>query len=287
VAQIELLSIIIPCQEDGILLVPTLKSIFLNKFPPKDFEVLLIHSDDVHISESVNKFSIRVYSGTFKGQAQALNWGIKRAFGDVVCTTKPGCVVAPNWLVEIARFLQHNPNVDGVGGPVLPCREYGTRIQKLASQIFHEEQGFPSSVTIAKSGHYHTFLHSTNSAFRKEVLASMKFDETFNYDYDFDLCWRMLQKGRRLVFNPEMKIQYIFPSSLRSLLGRYYVWGKENVILRKKYASQTGLKAHINMPYITVRELLQPSLLGPNKKLLRFIQHVAFNIGCINGYSVH
>jgi cellulose synthase/poly-beta-1,6-N-acetylglucosamine synthase-like glycosyltransferase len=243
--------------------------------------VLLICSDNSSISEKNLEFPIQVYSGVFRGQAQALNWGLERTRGDVICTTKPGCVVASNWLSEITRFLQNNSEVDCVGGPVLPCWEYGTKIQKLASQIFYEEQGFSDSVTILKPNSYQGLIHATNGAFRKEALNSMKFDESFKYDYDFDVCWKMVQKGHKIAYNPKMKVQYIFPLSMRDLLKRYYYWGKENMTLRKKYSYQERLKAFLYMPYGTYRSLLQPPLLVSRKKMLRFVQHAEFNMGCV------
>jgi cellulose synthase/poly-beta-1,6-N-acetylglucosamine synthase-like glycosyltransferase len=286
--RIEMLSVMIPCQEDDVLLFPTLKSIFSNHFRPQDFEVLLICGDDVLISKGkVNEFPVQVHSGSFRGQAQALNWGLERTSGDIICTTKPGCVVASDWLSEIARFLQRCPSVDGVGGPVLPCWEYGTKLQKLASQIFSEEQGFPTSVVVPKLGSYQGLFHATNSAFRKEVLTSVKFDESLIYGYDFDACWKMLRKGNRLVYNPEMKVRYVFPFGIQSILRRYYVWGKEKVIVRRKHFLRTGFKEFLYIPYSTVRSLLQPSTLASKKKLLTFLQHLAFDVGCTRGYGVH
>jgi len=282
-----MLSVLVPCQEDGLLLFPTLKSIFLNQFPAEDFEVLLICSDGVSVSENVKEFPVRMYFGAFKGQAQALNWGLRKTRGDIVCITKPGCVVASNWLSEIARFLRDNQEVSGVGGPVLPCWEYGTKTQKLASQIFHEEQGFPDSVTILKPGSYRGLLHATNSAFREEVLSQIKFDESFRYDYDFDVCWGMLHKGYCLAYNPKMMVRYIFPLSMHGLLNRYYYWGKEKVALRKKHFSGMDFMSFIYPPYNMVRSLLEPSLFISSKKLLRFVQHLAFNLGCMRGYEVH
>lgn len=283
-----MLSVIIPCQEDAILLFPTLKSIFSNDFRRQDFEVLLICGDDVLISKrKVNEFPVQIHSGAFKGQAQALNWGLERTRGDIICTTKPGCVVASDWLSEIARFLQRCPSVDGIGGPVLPCLEYGTKLQILASQIFSEEQGFPTSVVVPKLGSYQGLFHATNSAFRKEVLASVKFDESLTYAYDFDACWKMLRKGNRLVYNPEMKVRCMFPSGLQSILRRYYVWGKEQVIVQRKHFIGTDLKALLYTPYSTIRSCLQPSSPVSKKKLLTLVQHLAFNLGCTRGYGVH
>jgi cellulose synthase/poly-beta-1,6-N-acetylglucosamine synthase-like glycosyltransferase len=283
-----MLSVLIPCQEDHVLLFPTLKSIFSNQFSSQDFEVLLICDDNAPISESsVNKFPVQVHSGTFKGQAQALNWGLERAHGDIICTTKPGCVVASNWLSEIARFLKRRPSYGGVGGPVLPCLDYGAKLQKLASQIFSEEQHFPTSVVAPRVGSYRGLFHATNSAFRKEVLTFVRFDESLVYAYDFDACWKMLRKGIRLVYDPEMKVRCMFPSGVQSILRRYYVWGKEKIIVQKKNFLRTSFKDLLYTPYGMVRSLLQPSSLGSGKKLLTLVQHLAFDLGCARGYGVH
>jgi cellulose synthase/poly-beta-1,6-N-acetylglucosamine synthase-like glycosyltransferase len=283
-----MLSVLIPCQEDGVLLFPTLKSIFSNHFRSQDFEVLLICSDDGSISKrKLDEFPVQIHFGAFKGQAQALNWGLERTNGNVVCMTKPGCVVASDWLSEIAHFFQRYPSVEGVGGPVLPCWEYGTELQVLASQIFSEEQGFPTSVVVPKLGGYQGLLHATNSAFRKEVLASVRFDESLVYGYDFDACWRMLRKGIRLMYNPEMKVRCMFPFDVQSILRRYYVWGKESVIVRRKNFLDTNFKEFLYAPYSMVRSLLQPSSAVSKKKLLTFVQHLAFNLGCTRGYGVH
>lgn len=269
------------------MLLPTVKSIFLNQFCQEDFEVILICNNGFLVSENVNQFPVHVQRGTFKNQAQMLNWGLETTRGDIICTTKPGCVVASNWLPEIIRFFQHNPNVDAVGGPVLPCLDYGTKIQKLASQIFSEEQEFPDSNIIPELGEYRGLLHATNIAFRKGILNQIKFDDSFSYDYDFDMCWRMLRKGHNLAYNPKIVVQYIFPLSARSLLKRYYCWGKEKVALRKKHFQGMDFMSFAYPPYQMVRSLWEPSSFISTKKLLRLIQHLAFNLGCISGYKVH
>lgn len=281
-----MISVMIPCQEDDILLFPTVSSIFRNQVCSQDFEVLLIRSHDFLVPEKVSQFPVKVYSGSFDCQAQALNSGLNLARGNIVCTTKPGCVVAPDWLGEIDEFFQQNPEVDGVGGPVLPSSDYGTEIQRLASEIFNEEQGFPDSMTILGIGNFRGLLHATNSAFRTEAIKEIGFDECLDYDYDFDICWKMVRKRHHLVYNPRMRVRYIFPLNLRSLLKRYYCWGKEKIILQKRYAHGIPLKSLFYTPYNTVRALLEPSPLVSTKKLLRFVQHLAFNAGSIRGYGL-
>jgi cellulose synthase/poly-beta-1,6-N-acetylglucosamine synthase-like glycosyltransferase len=280
-----MISIIVPCQEDEILLSPTLNSLF-SQTCSQSFEVLLICSLDFNVQERVNRFPVKVFSKDFGCQAEALNYGLSLASGDLICLTKPGCVVDSDWLLEIDRFFQKNPKVDGVGGPVLPCWEYGTKTQKLASQIFHEEQVFPDSVTFLKPGNSQGLLHATNSAFRREALKPIKFDESFSYDYDFDACLKLLRKGCRLAYNPDIKVQYIFPLSMFDLLNRYYCWGKDKIILQKKYFSGMDVMSYLYSPYNMVRALWEPSSFVSTKKLLRFVQHLAFNLGCVRGYGL-
>jgi cellulose synthase/poly-beta-1,6-N-acetylglucosamine synthase-like glycosyltransferase len=281
-----MISVIIPCQEDDILLFPTVDSIFSNKACSQDFEVLLVCSRGFAVPEKVNRFPVKVFSETSLCQAEALNWGVSRARGDLVCTTKPGCVVASDWLAEIDEFLQTNRDVDGVGGPILPASDYGTKIQKLASEIFSEEQGFPDSVTVLDMSNRRGLLHATNSAFRKKALCGLRFDASFDYDYDFDICLRMVQNNHRVVFNPRMKVEYIFPLSLRCLLRRYYRWGMEKVVLQKRYSPAMDFKSFLFTPYNTVRSLFEPSPYVSTKKLLRFVQHLAFNTGILRGYGL-
>lgn len=281
-----MISLIIPCLEDDILLFPTVDSIFSNQVCSQDFEVLLVCSRGFAVPEKVKRFPVKVFSENFHCQAEALNWGVSRAHGDLICTTKPGCVVASDWLTEIDEFFQTNPEVEGVGGPVLPASDYGTKIQRLASEIFSEEQDFPDSVTILEMDNFRGLLHATNSAFRKKALSELRFDAFFDYDYDFDVCWKMVRKKHRVVYNPSMKVRYIFPLSMRSLLKRYYCWGKEKIVLQKRYSPTMDFRSLFFMPYNTVRSVLEPSSFVSTKKLLRFVQHLAFNTGSLRGYGL-
>lgn len=280
-----MISILIPCQEDSSLLFPTVDSIFKNRACGTDFEVLLIRSSGFLVSQRISEFQAKVFSGDFRSQAQALNWGLERAQGNIICITKPGCVVASNWLSEISKFLRKHPEVQGVGGPVLPSSSYGTRIQRLASIIFCEEQGFPDSIAIIDKSNWHGLLHATNCAFRCDAIRQIGFDESFDYDYDFEICWKMLHRNNCLAHNPRMKVMYIFPSSMRDLLRRYYSWGKEKVILEKRHPPRSGFVSSLYPPYIAVRGVFEPSAFISSKKLLRFVQHLAFNVGCIGGYG--
>lgn len=285
--EITLFTVIIPCQEDDILLGPTLNSILQNSFPAADFEVLVFHSSRarVRVSKSILKnFPVYEYSSSFETQAEALNLGITKARGNIICLTKPGCIVAPDWFVEIDNFLRSNPSIDGTGGPVSPCLNVGTKLQTLASTIFYEEQDFPKTVMRPELHSFRGLFHATNSAFRRDIFKSIRFDESFKYDYDFDACWRLLLKGHQLAYNPKMKVSYIFPAAISDILRRYYVWGFEFAKLTKKHSHGANMVRFVRSYYRVIRFLMEPKPLLSVKKLLRFVQHVAFNAGYLGGF---
>jgi cellulose synthase/poly-beta-1,6-N-acetylglucosamine synthase-like glycosyltransferase len=285
-----MLSIVVSCLESETHLQTTLKSIYDANFPPSDFEVLVIRRENVPFTIVTKKFPVREYRGLFNGQAAALNYGIARTKGDIVCFTRPGCLVSHDWLEIIDDFFKLHPSIDGIGGPALPCLEVGTRIQKLASQVFYEGQSFPKSVFVLQMGSFAGLFHATNAAFRKRVLESVAFDESYFYDYDFDACWRMLRKGYRLLFYPKMKIRRVFPASLREILAMYYCWGVESTVLKRQYNLERGLKAYLFPFYNTLRSFLEPELSvstsALEKRLLRLVQHGIYYTGVMRAYSI-
>jgi glycosyltransferase involved in cell wall biosynthesis len=286
-----MLSIIVPCMESETYLQATLKSIYENVFPPEGFEVLVIRREDAPNLANKEGYSIREYRGPFRGQAEALNYGITKTKGDTICVTRPGCLVATDWLQEVDNYFRGNPSIDALGGPVLPFLKAGTKIQRLAAQVFYEEQHFPESAIFLQMGSLTGLFHATNAAFRKEVLETVAFDASFCYDYDFDACWRMLRKGHQLIFYPRMRIRRISPSALREILAMYYRWGVENTVLKKRYNLKLGLKSYTFPFYNTLRSFLEPTLITSTnaleRRLLRLVQHIAFYTGVMRAYSIH
>jgi hypothetical protein len=278
-----MISVVIPCLEDEMLLHLTLASIACALSPVQGVEVLVVHGGHVRHSTSSEKLPVQEYHGPFKRQAEALNFGIMRAKGDIICTTKPGCIVASDWLIQIEHFLKHYPTVDGVGGPVFPSRDFGNKIQRLASQIFSEDSRFPRSIVFLGPNKLQPLFHATNNAFRRRVFESVEYDRSFSYDFDFDISWRLLRMGHRLAFNPKMCIDYIFPFTLRKILCRYYAWGKDYTLLMKRYYGGMNV-VNLTLPfYNLVRFFVDPRHLVSSKKLLELVQLTSFNLGRMEG----
>jgi len=279
-----MISIVIPCLEDELYLPLTLKSIFGAHLPQQEIEVFVVYGNCVTSPKSLEKFPIIELHGKFEKQADALNFGIAKTKGDLICTTKPGCIVYPDWLIEIEKFFRNFPKTDGVCGPVFPATNFGTKIQRLASQIFSEESNFPSTLVFLESDKFQPFFHSTNNAFRRKVFGSVEYDNAYTYDFDWDISWKLLRMHYHLAFNPKIRITYIFPSTLQRVFRRYSSWGRDYSLLLKAY-NIARLNYLVSPYYNMIVSFYNPTPAISEKKLLKLVQHVFYILGRISSLS--
>ena len=66
---------------------------------------------------------VRVVSESRPGASAARNRGVQSAMGELVAFTDDDAVVDPQWLRSIATRFRSDPDVEGVGGLVLPAEE--------------------------------------------------------------------------------------------------------------------------------------------------------------------
>lgn len=233
-------SVIIPTFNCSETLMLTLSSLFSSHFPRKMFEVIIVDGGSTDATINVAKnFPTRIFLVKEKGAAAARNYGITQSIGSFICFTDSDCVVPRYWLRKILKFFSDHPNVDGVGGPLLPINV--NKISEYSGKLFAEMIRFPTErreimlpISVGNQ------LVTANCAFRRSALMEGKtFDESFYTSCeDVDLCWNLIKRGKRLVFNPEIKMFHIFPYTLRGLWKQYFKYGVGHSKLMKKYSSQ-------------------------------------------------
>jgi len=280
-----LISVIIPALNSANTIRKTLSSIFSGEKPQKPFEVLIVDNGSTDGTlEIVKEFPTRVCGCKKRGIGFARNRGIKKAKGEILCFLDSDCVVENDWLIRIFSFFEKHPETDGVGGPVLSYPNSRNRIQRLAGEIFMEDQGFPTTRRRVKFGEFKGVLFGTNSAYRKKVLISIGGYEEPGGNSP-DLSWRLASNGKLLFFDPSIKIYHIFPCNLRELFNQHFRWGLQMTQLRKKH-HLFQFREIILIFYFVGRSMLSLlSLKRLSKKLLRFTQLVAFYLGRIRGIN--
>lgn len=291
-----MISVIIPALNSAETICYALSSVFSNKFKSDNFEVIVVDNGSLdNTVDVVRRFPARLYFCVKKGMCAALNVGIRKAKGDIICITTSDCIVPKDWLNKISEFFGNHQDVEGVGGPVLsPLNGYKNAIQKFTAELWVEDQKFPNKVIEAQyMGMYSGgLIAAANCAYRKKALISQGcFDESVAWG-DVDFCWKLIKKGKRLVFDPEITVIHIgFPWTLHGIFKQQFKWGKGFAEVRRKHHSfnmMDDLKGEIWSFFQLVKAfllVLLPSRESKTKQLVRFCHYMSFHLGRIYGRS--
>jgi cellulose synthase/poly-beta-1,6-N-acetylglucosamine synthase-like glycosyltransferase len=110
-----------------------------------DYEVVVVDNrptpHKLPLPEFADSGRVRVVEEARRGASSARNRGIRESTGAFVAFTDDDVVVDPRWLRELGTRFVTNPEVDGIGGLVLPIE------LRVRSQLWFEEYfgGFTQS----------------------------------------------------------------------------------------------------------------------------------------------
>jgi len=290
----KLLSVLISTLNSADTLNYTLSSLLSNDFPRDDYEVIVIDGGSTdNTLDMCKRFPVKVLSCPKKGWGAALNLGVKKARGDIVCITDSDVIVPEDWLRKIWEFFRNHPDVEGVGGPNFPPRLCRNSIQRFTGEIFVEDQGFPVKSTRSQYMKMWDGGLVCGPAYaykRKTLLYAGGFSESLMSYSDVDLCWRLVKMGKLLMFNPEIKVVHLgFPSTLKGVFKQQFKWGRGLGEAKKLHRSDKvidDLKVELYSSYQILRAVLvlfSPTYFLKTKQLLRCIHSVSFYLGRIYG----
>jgi len=271
-----------------------LSSILANDFPRDEYEIIVVDGGSTDNTVGICRtFAVKVFFCPKRGWAAALNLGIRKARGEIICITDSDVIVPDDWLRKIWEFFESHPDIDGVGGPMLAPLCNKNDIQKFTAEIFVEDQGFPTELTRSQYGKMWGggLICGPNYAYRREALLySGGFNESLMSYSDVDLCWRLIKMGTRSMFNPEIKVVHLgFPSTLRGVIKQQFKWGKglgQILKIHRPYNVKDNAKVELYSSYRilgAVLLLFSPTYFLKIKQLLRCIHYVSFNLGRIYG----
>ncbi len=288
------LSVVISTLNSADTLNYTLSSLLSNDFPRDHYEVIVVDGGSTDNTLDVCKsFQVEVLFCPKKGWGAALNLGVNKTRGDIVCITDSDVVVPDDWLRKIWEFFHEYPDVEGVGGPNFAPRLCRNSIQRFTGDIFVEDQRFPIKLTRSQYMKMWDGGLVCGPAYayrRKTLLSAGGFNESLMSYSDVDLCWRLVKMGKHLMFNPEIKVVHLgFPSTLKGVFKQQFKWGKGLGEVKKLHRFDKvtdDLKSEVYFFYQTLKAfllLLSPTCFPKTKQLLRCINYVSFSLGRICG----
>lgn len=194
------------------LLKSCLNSIYAQDYPKSHFEVIIVDGGSTDgTAELCKEFpQIQFITESRFGLAYARNKGAELAQGSIVTYTDDDCLVDKQWLRNLIAEFQFSKKVIGVGGPVYPLHPEITPAKihvNDALGLFDDGENTKLTEGIITS----------NSAFKKEIFKTIKFDETLGITRrgnlilsgeDTDFCQKIVDSGFKLRYTPYAKVYH-------------------------------------------------------------------------------
>ena len=233
------------------------------------FEVIIAEDGSINKSGAVvekyrDKLSITYFEKPNSGPGTSRNEGAARARYDYLIFFDSDCIIPPNYIENVSRFLNEH-DVDAYGGPDAALLSFST-VQKAinyAMTSFFTTGGIRGGKRSMERFHPRSFnLGVTRKAFNDVGgYGTMRFGE----DIDFSL--RLLKKGFHTALIPEAYVYHKRRSTFRQFFKQVYNSGIARINLH--LAHPGSLKAVHALPalfvtgmaLIAILSLLLPLLL--------------------------
>jgi GT2 family glycosyltransferase len=205
-----------------------------------DHEVIVV--DDGSSDESADfaaAYRVRVIRTPNRGLGAARNTGMEAATGSIVAYIDDDAYPDPQWLKYIAWTFLTTSYV-GVGGPNIPPHDDGPIAECVAYA-----PGGPIHVLLSAEEAEH--IPGCNCAFRRECLKVIGgFDPIFRAaGDDVDLCWRLMERGWKIGFQPGAMVWHHRRNSLRTYWRQQRGYGKAEALLERKWPSKYNAAGHV------------------------------------------
>jgi len=228
------ISVVVCTHNGAATLGQCLDSLLALRYP--DFEILLIDDGSrQHIAEIAKGHpQVRYEFQEHAGLSAARNLGTRLATGSIIAYTDDDCIAHPDWLLHLSHAFA-DETVAAAGGPNIPPAARN-RIERVVAAA----PGAPAHVLLNDTEAEH--LPGCNLAIRKEALELIG---GFRVQFktagdDVDICWRLRENGRRLLFVPGAMVWHHRRFSIRAYLTQQLGYGCAEALLMKEHPERFG-----------------------------------------------
>ncbi len=216
-----------PAYQVGDTLAASLERI-LGQQTARSFEVLIVddgstdRTGEIARAVAARDERVRVISQANGGEASALNAGWREASGRFVAIVEGDVEPYPDWLERCLPILEGDAEVWAVGG-ALETPDEDSWIARLAG--YEIERKFAGKPRDAQH------LTSANVLYRHEAFAlAGPFDERLvNASLDSVFNGRLIESGKRLVYEPHARVRHHYKATLWQYLRRQYAYARFRV----------------------------------------------------------
>ena len=206
-----------------------------------DYEVIVISdgSTDETAQIAAGFAGVRVVVTEQLGLSAARNAGFEAARGEIVAYIDDDAIPDPDWLTYLAKSFASGEHA-AVGGPNVPPAGSGSVAQCVANA-----PGGPTHVLLSDREAEH--IPGCNMAIRKAELEQIGgFDPRFRAaGDDVDICWRLLDSGRRIAFAPGAVVCHHRRGTVSGYLRQQRAYGAAEALLEQKHPEKYTASGHV------------------------------------------
>ncbi|MFZ2633017.1 MAG: glycosyltransferase [Desulfosalsimonadaceae bacterium] len=224
--RVPVISVVIPSYNSVQTIRKCLDSV-INQSINLPYEIIVVDSSEDETPEILETYAPRVRYYHFSQKtipAIARNIGIDHAAGEYIAFTDSDCIVDGSWLREIMQA--HQSGYDVVCGSIINARP--SNLISIA-EYFLEFREFSVHSPKRESG----FIPAGNFSIRASLMKrSGKFPDIRTSEDTF-LAYNLLQQGKKILFEPRIKIQHINRNQLKPMLRNQYLLGMNSALIRR------------------------------------------------------
>lgn len=228
--ELPLVSIIIPMRNETGYIDKCLTSILQNDYSQDKVEILVVDgmSDDGSrelVQERQKKHpNLRLLDNPKRVTPAAMNIGIKNAQGDVIIIVNGHSYLAEDFIIQSVKHLQEHPDADCVGGTLQSVHE--TFVGEVIALAADSPFGAGGTRYRTKKGEGYTSDTVPYAAYRNEVFHRIGLiDEELFRDQDEEFNYRLIKKGGKIYYTPEIKSYLHTRSSFKKLWRQHLQYG--------------------------------------------------------------
>lgn len=242
-----MISVVMPVYNEEANIMDTLKALYDNTVLPDEVIMADGGSTDRTVALVKEKFpQVIIVDNPRKDAASGRNVGIKQAKGDIIAFTDGDCIVAKDWIENIAKAFSEN-DIDGMGGKVLVATPINHIEEYWGNLAWKLIMSFGDDPYVVDKCTLNDAFVTANCAYKRKLLIKLKgFSNWFaNNAEDVDLCWRAIKAGAKLMYVPDVQIYAHNVTTRKGVAKKSFRNGYSSSKLQKKYGSKINFDPNI------------------------------------------
>ncbi len=243
-------SVIIPVYNGATVIERCLNALSVQSLPPGDYEILVV--DDGSTDETPQVVTqwgathpalcVQFVQQANAGPAAARNRGAEAARAPLLLFTDADCAPAPDWIATLLAAFDEMP------GELPLVGAKGTYLSQQSALVARFVQAeYEDRYDLATPHGEIDFIDTYSAAYRRDVfLENGGFDETLTdvSVEDQELSFRLAQKGHRMIFVPEARVDHLHAETVLRYWQRKMNIGYWKALLVRWYPERLVQDSH-------------------------------------------